>query len=87
MFRKQINEGETEDCTLIVNGVPWDALNSGKKIQAGIDCINTINKHYGYSAPIWIDNSESITKLPETDSQLIRLIVSENHKVLTVKNN
>jgi len=86
MFRKQINEGETEDCTLIVNGVPWDALNSGKKIQAGIDCINTISKHYGYSAPIWIDNAESVIELPETESQLIRLVVSENHKKLTVEN-
>jgi len=84
MFREQINGGETEDCTLIVNGVPWTDLNSAGKIQAGITCINTISKHFGYSAPIWIDNSESITQLPETQSQLIRLVVSENHKELTI---
>ena len=87
MFKEQINGGETEDCTLIVNGVPWTDLNSAGKIQAGISCINTISKHFGYSAPIWIDNSESVVKLPETNSQLIRLVVSENHKELTISKN
>ena len=84
MFKEQINGGETEDCTLIVNGVPWTDLNSAGKIQAGITCINTISKHFGYSAPIFCDNAESVVSLPETESQLIRLVVSENHKELTI---
>lgn len=84
MFKEQINGGETEDCTLIVNGVPWTDLNTAGRIQAGISCINTISKHFGYSAPIWIDNAETVVKLPETESQLIRLVVSENHKELTI---
>lgn len=86
MFREQINGGETEDCTLIVGGVPWHDLNSAGKIQAGIACINSISMHFGYNAPVFVDNAETIITLPETESQLIRLIVSENHKELTVSN-
>jgi len=87
MFKEQINGGKTEDCTLIVAGVPWTDLNSGGKIQAGMECINTIGKHFDYYAPIWVDNAESITQLPKTESQLIRLVVSENHQELTIETN
>jgi len=86
MFKEQINGGRTEDCTLIVNGVPWNDLNSGGKIQAGIECINTIGKYFDCYAPIFCDNSEGVTSLPETDSQLIRLVVSGDHKELMVEN-
>jgi len=86
MFRKQINGDRAEDCTLIVNGVPWNDLNSGGKIQAGIECINTIGKYYDCYAPIFCDNAEGITSLPETNSQLIRLIVSGNDQELRIEN-
>jgi len=85
MFRKQINGDLTDDCTLIVDGVPWNDLNSGGKIQAGIKCINTISEHFDAYAPIFVDNSESVTLLPETESQLIRLVKDEKYKELMVE--
>lgn len=84
MFEEQINGGETETCITLVNGVPYPDVNTAGKIQAGIDIINTLTEHYGIKAPVWVDNRESVVLLPETDCQLINLIVSEQDKKLRV---
>ena len=84
MFNTLINGGIEECCDCLVGGVPYADVNSAGKIQAGIDIINTLNKHYNISAPIWIDNRESTNEIPPTNSQLINLIVS-NDKSLIIK--
>lgn len=84
MFEQQINEGEKETCVTLVNGVPYPDLNTASKVQVGIDIINTFSKYYNVNAPIWVDNRESVTNLPETKSQLINLIVSPLHPKLTI---
>ena len=76
MFEKQINGGELETCEATVNGVPYSDLNSAMKINAGIDIINTISRHMGISCPMFIDNSESVNQVEETDAQLIKLAVT-----------
>ncbi|MEI6175069.1 MAG: ATP-binding protein [Bacteroidota bacterium] len=84
MFNMLINAGIEEACDCLVGGVPYNDVNSAGKIQAGIDIINTLSKHYGISAPIWIDNRESTNKIPSTTSQVINLIVSTD-KTLIIK--
>ena len=84
MFNTLINGGIEEACDCMVHGVPYADVNSAGKIQAGIDIINTLSKHYGITAPIWIDNRESTNEIPHTESQLINLIVS-NDKTLIIK--
>ncbi len=84
MFSTLINGGIEEACECLVQGVPYADVNSAGKIQAGIDIINTLSKHYGISAPIWIDNRESTNNIPATQSQVINLIVSTD-KTLTIK--
>ncbi|MEI6884319.1 MAG: AAA family ATPase [Bacteroidota bacterium] len=84
MFNTLINGGIEECCDCMVGGVPYADVNSAGKIQAGIDIINTLSKHYKISAPIWIDNRESTNEIPHTESQLINLIVS-NDKTLIIK--
>ncbi len=84
MFNQLINGGIEEACDCMVSGVPFTDVNSAGKIQAGIDIINTLSKHYGISAPIWIDNRESTNNIPSTTSQVINLIVSTD-KILTIK--
>lgn len=86
LFRTQINGGLEECCDLTVDGVPWQDLNSAMRINAGIDVINTLSEHYGVSAPVFIDNAESVTQLEPTDGQRIRLVVSEQDKTLRVEN-
>ncbi|WP_138481678.1 AAA family ATPase [Dyadobacter bucti] len=75
MFKPQVNGGEEETCDTTFNGVPWSDLNTAGKIQVGIDIINALSEFYSVNAPIWIDNRESTVQIPETDSQIINLIV------------
>lgn len=79
MFDTQINGGEVETCEATVGGVPYSDLNNAMKINAGLDIINAICKSEGVSAPIFIDNAESINELTATESQMIRLVVTEDN--------
>lgn len=86
MFDQQVNGALAECCETLVKGVPYSkGLNNGGKIQAGIDIINALQKHYGFVAPIWLDNRESVSWIPETKAQVISLIVSPQDKVLRVE--
>lgn len=87
MFEDQINGGQAEACTTLIGGVPYADANTAAKIQAGIDIINTLSEHYGVQAPVWVDNRESVVRLPETNCQLINLIVSEADKALRIESN
>lgn len=77
MFETQINGGEVETCKALVDGVPFSDANNAAKINAGIDIINTLCEHYQVSAPIFVDNRESVSRLIDSKSQIINLIVSE----------
>ena len=88
MFEEQINGGRADACITLVNSngsfVPYADANTAAKIQAGLDIINTLSNHYGIKAPVWVDNRESVTELPETDCQLVNLIVSPAHNRITI---
>ncbi|OAA91230.1 AAA family ATPase [Clostridium ljungdahlii] len=86
-FKAQVNGGIEEDCEPLIDGVPFSTnLNSGARINAGIDIINTLSSHYEIKAPIFIDNRESTTRLIDTESQIINLVVSSMDKKLRVEN-
>ena len=82
MFEQQINGGEVETCEAMVNGVPYSDLNNAMKINAGLDIINAICKSEDITAPIFIDNAESVNKLLTTQSQMIRLVVTEDENLI-----
>lgn len=84
LFTQQLNGGETPTCQAMVNGVPFSDLNNAMKIGAGIDIIKALQKHMNTSAPIFIDNRESVTEIPAIDCQIINLIVNENEKTLKI---
>lgn len=84
MFDMQINGAEVETCETTYKGVPFSELNNAAKYWAGIDIINAMCQHYNVSAPIFLDNRESVTAIPETDAQIINLIVSPADKRLRV---
>jgi DNA repair exonuclease SbcCD ATPase subunit len=86
LFDTQINGGLTEVCETTFDGVTYDkGLNNAAKINVGLDIINTLSEYYGVSAPIFVDNSEAVTKLIEVNSQVISLVVSEADKKLRVE--
>lgn len=90
LFEENItNDGVKETCIALVNTngayVKFEDANSAGKINAGIDVINSLSKFYEVTAPIWIDNRESVVKLADTDSQVISLVVSGQDKELRVE--
>ena len=85
MFEEQINGGLLETCEATVDWVPYSDVNTASKINAGLDIINVLSEFYGINAPIFVDNAESVHTLIETESQMIRLVVSEQDKKLNVK--
>lgn len=85
LFDTQLNDGIRETCAVTYNGVPFETgLNTGHRILVGIDIIETLSKHFNFWPPLWVDNAESITQIPETTSQCFALIVSEKDKKLRV---
>jgi len=81
LFDTQINGGLIECCDTLVNGVPYADVNNAHKILAGLDIINTLIKHYNRSAPIFIDNRESINEIDYIGTQIISLVVTTDPKL------
>jgi DNA repair exonuclease SbcCD ATPase subunit len=78
MFDVQVNGGISETCETIYNGVPYSTgLNAGHQIIVGLDIIRTLSEHYQFFPPIFVDNAESVTELPEMEAQVIRLVKPE----------
>lgn len=86
LFETQINGGLTETCETLYEGVPYSrGLNNAARINVGLDIISTLSEQFGVSAPIFIDNSEAVTKLIPIDAQVISLVVLEEDKKLRVE--
>ena len=86
LFNPLINGG-LEDCCEVMdkNGVPYStALNKGACINVGLDIINTLASHYGFSAPIFIDNAEAVTDILPTQGQQIKLYVQAGQETLRI---
>jgi len=84
LFTTQKNGEEVECCDIIYPNGSTN-LSTGERLQTGIDIINTLTAFYGVDAPIFVDNAESISLPYETESQVIRLIVSPEDKILKVE--
>ncbi|HET9028032.1 MAG TPA: hypothetical protein VFN07_10940 [Trueperaceae bacterium] len=85
LFENQVNGGIAEVCTATVNGVPYESVNHAGQIAAGLDIIRTLQEHHGLSAPVWVDQAESISDIPATGAQQIALVVSPQDKQLRVE--
>lgn len=79
LFKEQVNGGIDETCEALVNGVPFSNVNTAGQINAGLDIINTLSKHFETQVPIFIDNKESVNELIEIDSQVINLVVTKDN--------
>ena len=84
MFEDLINGGQIECCDALVDGIPFSDLNTASRCNAGIDIINALCEFYQVSAPIFLDNRESVINIIDCNSQLINLIVSESDEKLRV---
>jgi DNA repair exonuclease SbcCD ATPase subunit len=85
LFNELVNGGIEPTCITTYQGVPYNNLNNGARINVGVDVINTLSEHYEITAPIFIDQREAVTRLIDTGSQVVSLIVSEPDKELRVE--
>lgn len=85
LFQKNINGGVEDCCETLYNGVPYsEGLNNGHRGLVGLDIIATLCEHYKTWPPVFYDNAESTTLLPEMKNQMICLYVSEQDKQLRI---
>ncbi len=73
LFENQINGGLAEVCNVTFEGAE---PSNGQMINCGLDAINAISRHIGFSAPIIVDNAEAVTDLLRTDGQQLRFVVA-----------
>ncbi|MGS4170051.1 AAA family ATPase [Staphylococcus pseudintermedius] len=86
LFNQLVNGELEETCITLVDGVEYSGgLNNAARINVGLDIINSLCRHYNVTAPIFIDNAESVTNVINTDAQQIQLIVSEDNRGLVMK--
>lgn len=92
LFREQINGGLAEDCEVMIPAedgrmVPYSFANSAARINAGLEIIDVLSHFYGVELPVVVDNAESVTRLADVGTQVIRLVVSEGDSTLRVETN
>lgn len=81
LFDTQVNGAIVDCCEATVNGVPYSNVNHAGKINAGLDIIRALSSYYGISAPVFIDNRESVNNIIKLDSQVINLIVTTDEEL------
>jgi len=84
MIEDAKKENPIETCIPLVDGVPFAVANTAGQVNAGLDIINALCNFYGITAPIFIDNRESVNQIIDTQSQVINLVVT-NDKQLVIK--
>ena len=81
LSRELLNGREVGHCELSVEGVPYSGLSTSERINAGLELINALARHYNIVAPIVIDNAEAVNKVAPTLGQQILLEVSPAKKL------
>lgn len=85
LFRRQVDGSLEPRCDVTYEGVPYSDLNTGMRINLGIDIIRSLSLYYGVTVPLFVDNSESITRMEKPLGQVIRLAVSDRDPVLRLE--
>lgn len=84
LFIEQNNGGLKDCCEMMVDGVPYDSLNSAARIQGGLDIIRTLSRHHQFAPFVMVDNRESVTRLPDMGCQVFSTFVDADDTVLRV---
>lgn len=82
LFNIQKNGALAEVCEATYNGIEYGtSLNTGARINCDLDIVNTLGKEFGIQMPVFVDNTESVTKLHEVEAQTIDLRVGTTKKL------
>ena len=90
LFRDQINGGLREICEPTIRNkdgewVEYRSVNYAAQVNAKLDIVTTLMRHYGVHLPILMDQGESVTSPLAVDEQLICFIVSAEDKDIRVE--
>ena len=90
LFRDQINGGLREICEPTVESkdgtwVEYRSANYAAQVNAKLDIVTTVGRHYGVHLPILMDQGESVSTPLTVDEQMIRLIVSPADQEIRVE--
>ncbi len=87
LFETQINGGIADVCNCMIpceSGlVAYSSANTAAQINADIEIVNVLSKHYDVYIPLFVDGAESVNRIAHTDSQLITLSVSTDSELTT----
>ena len=82
MFTQDLDGNMKPYCECYHDGVPYSRLNGAAKVNAGIDIANTFSRFYGISAPMVLDECESVNDpIYSGNQQQIRLKVTTDDKL------
>lgn len=86
MFNALKNGGYEPTCIAMFDGIPFTdgGLNTESKYLVGMEIISVLTEFFGVSMPVVIDGRESVSDLPVFGLQVINLVVSKDHKTITV---
>ena len=77
------NDGNpVETCIPLVDGVPYGTANTARRINAGLDIINALQKHFGTSVPVFLDNRERVNEVLPVDAQTIHMFVTSDKDLI-----
>ena len=90
LFRDQINGGLREICEPTIRNkdgewVEYRSANYAAQVNAKLDIVTTLMRHYDVHLPVLMDQGESVTEPLAVDEQLIRFIVSAEDKEIKVE--
>ena len=90
LFKEQVNGGLEQVCNPMTQNaagewVEYKSSNTAAQVNAGLEIIDVLNKHFGTNLPVIIDRAESVCKIAKISEQTIRLIVSAPDDTLRVK--
>jgi exonuclease SbcC len=77
LFELRLNGSLKDTCEPYFEKVPFTDLNTGARINVGLDICNTFAEFYDLQCPVFVDNSESITNWIPTAAQMINLKAME----------
>ena len=91
LFRNQISGGMKEVCEPLVENalhggwVDYRSANYAAQVNAKLDIVSTLMRHYGVHLPVLMDQGESVTEPLAVDEQFIRFVVSPKHNEVKVE--
>lgn len=84
LFKDVVSTNDEKECCEVMSNGVTNSINTAMKINIGLDIINKLSEFYNFSAPIFIDNAESVTEFIPVNAQVFKLVVSKPDKTLRI---